>query len=128
MKRIVLMWVVVAGALLAPTASFAQLSCTREGLQRAADLYVAAQTKGDTSGMPLAMGLGYVENAAPAEISTGLIKTPMTIDHQRSLLDTATCQTFTEVIVANKANYVLGTRLRVNHDKIAEIETLWTTT
>jgi hypothetical protein len=74
------------------------------------------------------MGLGYVENAAPADLSTGLIKTPMTIDHQRSLLDTATCQTFTEVIVANKAKpYVLGTRLRVNHDKIAEIETLWTT-
>src|SRR5580765_6948242 len=129
MKRIVLMWVVVAGALLAPTASFAQVSCTREGLQRADDLYIVAQTKGDTFGMPLAMGLGYMENHAPADISTGLIKTPMTIDHQRSLLDTATCQTFTEVIVANKAKpYVLGTRLRVNHDKIAEIETLWTTT
>jgi hypothetical protein len=33
------------------------------------------------------------------------------------------------VIVTNKENpYVLGTRLRVNHDKIAEIEILWTTT
>jgi len=129
MKRIAWMSIVLAGVWLAPTAGFAQVSCTREGLQRAADLYVAAQTKGDTSGMPLAMGLGYMENHAPADISTGLIKTPMTIDHQRSLLDTATCQTFTEVIVANKEKpYVLGTRLRVNHDKIAEIETLWTTT
>jgi hypothetical protein len=79
--------------------------------------------------MPLAMGLGYMENHAPADISTGVIKTPMKVDHQRSLLDTATCQTFTEVIVANKEKpYVLGTRLRVNHDKIAELETLWTTT
>jgi hypothetical protein len=53
----------------------------------------------------------------------------MKIDFHRSLLDTATCQTFTEVIVTNKENpYVLGTRLRVNHDKIAEIEILWTTT
>jgi hypothetical protein len=129
MKRITLMSVVVAGALLVPTAGFAQISCTREGLQRAVDLYISAQTQGDTSGMPLAMGLGYMENAAPAEISKGLIKTPMKIDHQRSLLDTATCQTFTEVIVTNKQKpYVLGTRLRVNHDKIAEIETLWTTT
>src|SRR5882672_7998466 len=129
MKRMALMCVVVTGSLLVPTAGFAQISCTREGLQRAVDLYIAAQTSGDTSGMPLAMGLGYMENAAPAEISQGLIKTPMKIDHQRSLLDTATCQTFTEVIVANKEKpYVLGTRLRVNHDKIAEIETLWTTT
>ena len=129
MKRITLMWIVLTGALLAPTAGFAQISCSREGLQRAVDLYIAAQTKGDTSGMPLAMGLGYMENVAPADINNGLIKTPMKIDHHRSLLDTATCQTFTEVIVTNKENpYVLGTRLRVNHDKIAEIEILWTTT
>ena len=129
MKRIALMWVVLTGALLVPTTGFAQVSCTRDGLQRAADLYIAAQTKGDTSGMPLARGLGYMENAAPADINTGPIKTPMKIDHQRSLLDTATCQTFTEVIVTNKEKpYVLGTRLRVNHDKVAEIETLWTTT
>jgi hypothetical protein len=41
----------------------------------------------------------------------------------------AIAEIFSEVIVANKEKpYVLGTRLRVNHDKIAEIETLWTTT
>src|SRR5262245_34299591 len=79
--------------------------------------------------MPLAMGLGYMENAANANINDGLIKTAMKIDHHRSLLDASTCQTFTEVIVTNKEKpYVLGTRLRVNHDKIAEIEILWTTT
>ena len=129
MKRIALMLVVLTGALLVPTTGFAQISCTREGLQRAADLYIAAQTRGDTSGMPLATALGYMENAARADISKGLIKTPMKIDHQRSLLDTATCQTFSEVIVTNKEKpYVLGTRLRVNHDKIAEVEILWTTT
>ena len=129
MKRIALTLVVVAGALLSPTTGYAQVSCSREGLQRAVDLYIAAQTKGDTSGMPLATGLGYMENVARADIDKGLIKTPMKIDHHRSLLDTATCQTFTEVIVTNKEKpYVLGTRLRVNHDKIAEIEILWTTT
>src|SRR5262250_89408 len=129
MKRFALIWIVLTCALIAPMPGFAQISCSREGLQRAVDLYIAAQTKGDTSGMPLAMGLGYMENAAPFNINNGLIKTPMKIDHQRSLLDTSTCQTFTEVIVANKEHpYVLGTRLRVNHDKIAEIEILWTTT
>ena len=129
MKRITLICFVLTAALLAPTAGFAQVSCSREGLQRAVDLYIAAQTKGDTSGMPLATGLGYMENVAPAKIDTGLIKTAMKIDHHRSLLDTATCQTFTEAIVTNKEQpYVLGTRLRVNHDKIAEIEIIWTTT
>jgi hypothetical protein len=120
---------VLSCALLAPTPSVAQVSCSREGLQRAVDLYLAAQTKGETSGLPLAQGLGYLENMAPAKMDEGLIRTPMTIDHQRSLLDTSTCQTFTEVIVTNKEKpYVFGTRLRVNRDKIAEIEILWTTT
>src|SRR5689334_9619934 len=129
MKRITLMWIVLTAALLAPTTGFAQISCSREGLQRAADLYIAAQTKGDTSGLPLAMGLGYMENVANADIKKGLIKTAMKIDHHRSLLDTSTCQTYTEVIVTDKEHpYVLGTRLRVNHDKIAEIEIIWTTT
>ena len=75
------------------------------------------------------MGAGYFENAARADINAGVIKTAMKIDHHRSLIDTSTCQTFTEVIVTDKAKpYVLGTRLRVNRDKIAEIEIIWTTT
>jgi hypothetical protein len=124
-----LIGIVFLGSLLVPEASVAQVSCSRDGLQRAVDLYIAAQTKGDTSGLPLPTGLGYVENMTPVAIDSGLIKTAMTIDHHRSLLDPATCQTFTEVIVTNKEKpYVLGTRLRVNRDKIAEIEILWTTT
>jgi len=129
MKRLALFGIVVAGVLLAPTAGFAQVSCAREGLRHAVDLYLAAQTKGDTSGLPLATGVGYRENNAPANIDDGLIKAAMKIDHHRSLLDPSTCQTFTEVIVTNTDKpYVLGTRLRVNRDKIAEIEILWTTT
>jgi hypothetical protein len=129
MKRIAIIVIVLTAALLAPTTSVAQISCSREGLQRAVDLYLAAQAKGNTSGLPLAAGLGYMENAARVDIDSGLIRTPMTIDHHRSLIDPSTCQTFTEVIVANKEKpYVLGSRLRVNRDKIAEIEILWTTT
>ncbi|MGH8259910.1 MAG: hypothetical protein ACREUG_09485 [Steroidobacteraceae bacterium] len=127
MKRFALAAIVITGTLLA-TPSFAQVSCSREGLQHAVDLYLAAQTRGDVSGLPLAKGLGYYENEKLANIDTGLIRTPMKIDHHRSLLDPTTCQTFTEVIVTNKEKpYVLGTRLRVNRDKIAEIGILWTT-
>lgn len=116
-------------ALLSPMLGHAEVSCTRGGLKQAADLYVAAQTKGDISGLPLAKGVGYWENVAPADIKTGFITKPLKIDHQRSFLDTDTCQSFTELIVTDKAApYVLGARLRVNHDKIAEVEILWTTT
>jgi hypothetical protein len=130
MNRVVLRWIVISGALLAPATSFAaDVSCTREGLKAATDLYIAAQTKGDIAGLPLAKGLGYVENFKTMSIDESLIKKAMKIDHQRSLLDTATCQTYTEIIVSDKgAPYALGTRLRVNHGLIAEIEMLWTTT
>jgi hypothetical protein len=129
MTRLALISIVLTGVVLSPSVSAAQISCSRAGLQRAVDLYVAAQTKGDTSGLPLPMGAGYFENNARADIDSGVIRTPMAIDHQRSLIDTSTCQTFTEVIVTSKDKpYVLGARLRVNRDKIAEIEILWTTT
>jgi hypothetical protein len=130
MKRITAACLCLAlGALLTPALGHAKVSCTRAGLREAVDLYLAAQAKGDISGLPLAKGVGYWENAATGDIHTGFIMKPLKIDHQRSFLDTATCQTFTEAIVTNKAApYVFGTRLRVNHDKIAEIEILWTTT
>jgi hypothetical protein len=122
--------VALCGVMAVPAVvSAQQISCVRGGLQRAVNLYVEAQTRGDTSGLPLANGVGYVENMQPTDIAQGLINTPLAIDHHRSLLDEATCQTFTELIVTNAEKpYVLGTRMRVNHDKIAEIEILWTTT
>lgn len=120
-------WLVLCAALVIPTASFAQVACTRDGLQTATDLYLAAQAKGDPSGMPLAKGLDYMENQKVTDIANGVIQKPLKIDFHRTIIDPATCQTFTEVIVTDKANpYVLGTRLRVNHDKIAEIESMVT--
>jgi hypothetical protein len=116
-------------AAVAPVLSQAQVSCTRGGLQQAVDLYIAAQTKGDLTGLPLATNVGYWENIAPADIKKGLLNKPLKIDFHRSILDPDSCQTFTEVIVTNKAEpYVVGARLRVNHEKIAEVEVLWTTT
>ena len=127
MKRILFPSIVIASALFPPAVSFAQVSCTREGLQAATDLYLAAQAKGDPSGMPLAQGLAYLENMQVIDIKSGVIQKPLKIDFHRTLIDTTSCQTFTEVIVTDRSHpYVIGTRLRINHDKIAEIESLVT--
>jgi hypothetical protein len=131
MQRITLvgLYLALCATCLAPALGHAEISCGRSGLQQAVDLYLAAQTKGDLSGLPLAKGVGYWENVAPADIQQGFLTKPMKIDHQRSFLDTDTCQTITESIVTDKtAPYVFSTRLRVNHDKIVEVEVLWTTT
>jgi hypothetical protein len=127
MTRNVWKWIVLSISLLAPLASFAQVACTRDGLQNATDLYLAAQAKGDPSGLPLAKGLDYVENMQKVDIKSGVIQKALKIDFHRTLIDLATCQTFTEIIVTDPSHpYVIGTRLRVNHDKIAEIEMLVT--
>ena len=118
-------------ALVIPLTSFADddISCTRGGMNRAIAKYIDAQTKGDISNLPFGTMVSYKENMKAADIKTGILNTPMKIDHHASILDTSSCQTFTEVIVTDKEKpYVMGTRMRVNHDKIAEIETLWTTT
>ena len=120
-------WLALSGALLAPAATFAQVACTRDGLDAATNLYLAAQAKGDPSGMPLAPGLAYIENMLAVDIKDGVIQKPLKIDFHRTLIDPTTCQTFTEVIVTDKTHpYVLGTRLRINHDKIVEIESMVT--
>ncbi|MFO7285376.1 MAG: hypothetical protein LOD94_16220 [Gammaproteobacteria bacterium] len=135
MRRSTFSLIAFAAALLVPAVGFAQgqaqreVSCTRGGLKRAVDLYLEAQTSGDISKLPLATGVAYIENMALADVRQGIITKPMVIDHSLSLYDEDSCQTFTEVIVTNPEEpYVLGTRLRVNHDKIAEVEILWTTT
>jgi len=127
MSRTACKWILLSAGLLTPTAGFAQVACTRDGLEAANKLYLAAQAKGDPSSMPLAKGLAYIENMKIVDMQSGVIQKPLKIDFDRTLIDPATCQTFTEVIVTDKSHpYVIGTRLRVNHDKIAEIESLVT--
>ena len=127
MSRTLCKGILLSAVLLAPAASFAQVACTRDGLQAATNLYIEAQSKGDPSGMPLANGLAYIENMQVVDIKSGVIQKPLKMDFHRTLIDTATCQTFTEVIVTDKSHpYVIGTRLRVNHDKIVEIESMVT--
>ena len=110
MNRLFLGCMALAGTLLVPAISYAEVSCTREGLQEAVDLYVAAQTKGDRSSLPLAKGLGYIENFKPTDINEGLINKPMKIDHQRSLLDTATCRRLRKLSLPTRATRTRSAR------------------
>jgi hypothetical protein len=121
----------IAGAPAAPPPppGLSEVSCTRGGLQRAANYYLEAQAKGDPNVMPLARQVGYWENIAPADIKKGFLHKPLKINRHMSIFDEATCQSFTEIIVTDKAEpYVAGVRLRVSHDRIAEVEVLWTST
>jgi len=105
------------------------VSCQRGGLQHAVGLYLAAQASGDISALPLATGLGYQEDMKAADVKTGFLTKKKVIDKSLSLYDDQSCQTYTEIWVSDKAEpWVAGVRMRINHDKIAEIEVITTTT
>jgi hypothetical protein len=91
------------------------------------DSYLSAQKAGSAASLPLAAMAKYVENTIESPINAGILKSALKIDFSRSLLDTAICETFTEVIVTDKSHpYVLGVRIKVTNKKISELETLVT--
>ncbi|HEX5108845.1 MAG TPA: hypothetical protein VFV95_10380 [Vicinamibacterales bacterium] len=119
--------IVFCAAVATSTPALAQPACTRADLQSAVDGYLAAQRSGNPAALPLAASAKYIENTQSSLIDKGIVKSPLKIDFSRSLLDATICETFTEVIVTDKSHpYVLGVRLKVASQKIAELETLVT--
>lgn len=101
--------------------------CTRPGLQAAVDAYLAAQAAGDPSLMSLAENAVYKEQFAAADVSTGIIQTPLAIDYTNTLLDEQQCETFTEIVVTDPSHpYMLGVHLTVADGAIAEVDTIVT--
>jgi hypothetical protein len=110
-----------------PVQALAQGTCTRSELQSVVDGYLAAQKTGSPAALPLEASAKYIENTVESPFDKGILKSALRIDFSRSLLDTAICETFTEVIVTDKSHpYVLGVRLKVANRKISELETLVT--
>ncbi len=107
--------------------SEAQNACTRESLQAKVDVYIDSLKKGESSLMPLAPGAKYIENRKEITFKEGIWQEPLVVDFHRSLLDTEICETYSEIISANTDHpYVIGTRLKVTGDAIAEVEALVT--
>lgn len=126
MSRSITVFALLGATLLISGQSFAQ-RCTRDSLQTAVDSYLSAQTKGNPSLMALTSPAKYTENRQEMSPKSGVLGTPQEIDFHRSLLDTNTCETFTEVIIAlAKHPYVIGTALTVSDGKISKVDSLVT--
>lgn len=107
--------------------SGAQNSITRESLQAKVDAYIDALKKGQASIMPLAPGAKYIENRIETAFEDGVWQAPLVVDFHRSFFDVELGETFTEVIsVSGSHPYVIGTRLKITGDTIAEVEALVT--
>jgi len=103
----------------------APAGCTRASLQTTVDKYLDALQKGNPSLMPLTPQAKYMENRNEVPLGQGIWQNPLAVDFSRSLLDVETCQTFTEIAHTSSDHpYLIGTRLKVEDNKIAEIESL----
>jgi len=106
-------------------ASQASAACSRAMLQDATGAYVKAQTAGTPSMPALGSNVSYLENDASIDIKSGVLSQAITIDFNRSLLDTTQCATFTELSAAtNKKPYVIHTRMLFTDDKITTIQSV----
>jgi hypothetical protein len=125
MRTLSLVTLAALGPLLASAAD-----CTREFLKASAESLVAAQTAGDPSLLkPVSEDLSYNENFAAATFKSGILATPIKIDHSRHSLDTTQCATYTELISATGAKpYVIGVQMYFKDSAISKIDTLITTT
>lgn len=104
-----------------PPAS-AVVDCPREWLESMTAAYVAAQRSGAGSAI-LSLGgyantsssvvnVTYTENGNVTDPATSVPAYPLKIDFTRSIHDTVTCRTFTEIIAATDPHpYVIHTRI-----------------
>jgi hypothetical protein len=116
-------------ALAAPTSSAA--TCDRAFLQSQADAYVAAQAAGSgTTLKTSSANFTYTQNFKAASLASGILATPLKIDHNRSTLDTTACATYTELIVTDAKNpHVIGTQMRfASGGALTKMETIVTST
>ena len=98
--------------LAATLATQTHANCVRETLQEAADNYLASQYMGMPMMLSLAPNFSYFENDKKMDVQAGIINQEFKIDFARSIIDTAACATFTEMIIADARNpRTIGTQI-----------------
>ena len=119
--------VVACGLLFGSAPAFAQAVCDRAALKAVTEAYVTAQTTGDTSVIPMNLWVDYQEQMEEATMATGLISKPQKIDFHRSLLDTRSCSSFTEIVITDPAHpYVLGAQVQARGGFVGGMDVLVT--
>jgi hypothetical protein len=129
----ILRWALVGGAIWflvlgSNTAAIAQSSapaCTRESLKAVTDKFLTALEAHKPSSLPLASGVKYTENGKVVAVGEGFWKTAGKLTFKRGLIDTQKCGTHTQTIMEEDGKPMLyGVRLKINKEKISEIEAI----
>lgn len=93
--------------------STASATCDRIALAELTNRYVAAQSLGEIRYLKgISPNTIYHENFKSTNISSGILTTPLNINHHRSTHDTTFCASYTELIIADRLHpYVIATQI-----------------
>lgn len=104
--------------------------CARAALESAASSYLAGAASGKSPTSIAATNFTYIENDAAIDISKGILANPISIDFNRTFIDTEDCGAFIEFNAAgNKIPYVVLARIYVlpsDTTKISSIQSVVT--
>jgi hypothetical protein len=120
-----IIWLLAFGSITAAMAQSSDSACTRESLKAVADKYLAALEAHNPSGLQLASGVRYTENGMEVAVGEGVWRTAGKTTFKRGMVDTQKCGTHTQAIIEEDGKPMLyGVRLKVDKDKISEIEAI----
>ena len=120
-------WLLALGLNTTAIAQSGDSACTREGLKTITDKFFAALEAHNPSGVPLASNVRYTENGIDVPVGKGVWETAGKMTFKRGMVDTLKCGTHTQAIIEEKDNpkpVLYGVRLKVEEDKISEIEAI----
>ncbi|MBN1906452.1 MAG: hypothetical protein JW927_15285 [Deltaproteobacteria bacterium] len=130
MKRIQ-KWAIVAVAVIFITiglsASYtsAETECTRDGLKAITTQFLTSLETHNPSAAPLASNARYTENGIDVATGKGTWETAGKVIFKRTMVDTKKCGIHTQTIIEENGKQVLyGVRLKVEKEKISEIEAI----
>lgn len=133
MTRKVLHWTLLKGILcflvlggnIAAVAQSSGQPCTRESLKAITDKFFTALEAHNPSSAPLASGVKYTENGIVVALGKGSWETAGKTTFKRGMVDTKKCGTHTQAIIDENGKPMLyGVRLKVDSEKISEIEAI----
>jgi hypothetical protein len=121
-----IIWFLALGSNTAVIAQSSGSTCTRESLKDITDKFFTALEAHKPSSLPLASGVKYTENGVAVAVGKGSWQTAGKTIFKRGLIDTRKCGTHTQAIIEEEDGkpMLYGVRLKVNKEKISEIEAI----
>ena len=118
-------WFLVLGSNTAAIAQSSGPACTRESLKAITDKFFTALEAHKPSSLQLVSGVKYTENGIVVAVGKGSWETAGKTTFKRGLIDTQKCGTHTQTIIDENGKPMLyGVRLKVDKEKISEIEAI----